>query len=348
VCGIGGAVGVRGEAEARRLAAALVGRMGHRGPDSSGEHLEPLAGGGFLSLAHTRLSIIDLTDAASQPMTDPDTGNVIVYNGEVYDFRDLRRGLEAEGVRFRSSSDTEVVIRGYARWGRGVLDRLRGMFAFAVWDAGRRELFCARDRFGIKPLYHCRGPGGEFCFCSEIRPLVATGMAGRTLDPDGLRSYLAFGSVQAPWTMLEGVRSLMPGEWLAVRDGRVSRGRYGGPLARPGPERHPETERTAVDRVASVLRESVALHLVADVPVGVFLSGGIDSSVVTALATEASAGVETFSLVFPGPSTRRPSTRAPWPVATRRSTARSSSASRISLGCSPTPSRPTISRPATG
>jgi len=294
VCGIGGAIGLRDRDSARRIAESLVRSMRHRGPDSSGIELLPLAEGAYLALAHTRLSIIDLSDAASQPMRDAETGNVLVYNGEIYNFSELRAELEASGARFRSASDTEVLLKGYARWGREVLQRLRGMFAFAIWDAPRHELFLARDPFGIKPLYWRASPGGGLSFASEVRALVAAGLAPSELDTDGLRSYLAFGSVQAPWTMLAGVSSLMPGEWLAFRDGRVERG-LSGPVSSPGGNAPGEL----VARVSSTLHESVKAHLVADVPVGVFLSGGIDSSVVTALATEVSPRVESFSIVFP-------------------------------------------------
>ena len=245
-------------------------------------------------------------------MCDPFTGNWITYNGEIYNYRELRNELGGNheplgqanevsgegGKGWRSRTDTEVLLKAYVRWGRNFLHRLRGMFAFAIWDGGERELFLARDRLGIKPLYYYAGEG-FFLFASEVRALLASGLVPRQVDPVAVWEYLAYQSVPAPRTIIEGVRMLPPGSWLTVdTDGRIAEGRYWDLLEHASPEARVATTADCRVRVEELLRESVALHLVSDVPLGAFLSGGIDSSAVVALMREAGAVPQTFSVVF--------------------------------------------------
>jgi asparagine synthase (glutamine-hydrolysing) len=270
----------------------------HRGPDDEG-----IVMCGAAVLGNTRLAVIDTSDAGHQPMHDPQTGNWITYNGETYNFKQLRNELESERQAWRSSSDTEVVLRAYGEWGVDAFRRLRGMFALALWDEQKRELVLARDPLGIKPLYYYRTEQ-LFIFASEVRALLASGLVPRTLSSAGVDSYLACGSVEAPLTIVDGVKQLLPGQYLQVRvddEGKVgvTRGEFGA--------RHREAEVSrsraeAVARLRSELEESVRLHLVSDVPLGVFLSGGIDSSAMVALTSRISGEPpRTFSVVFDEP-----------------------------------------------
>mgnify|MGYP000886456006 CR=1 FL=1 len=295
MCGIYGVVtsspaeASRFDAEAARLALA------HRGPDDSGR-FDGEAAGAHCTLVHTRLSIIDLSPGGHQPMPSGDGRYQVVFNGELYNHAEVRRELEALGVRFRSSSDTEVLVEAYARWGAAAIDRFRGMFAFAIWDTRLGTLFLARDRLGIKPLYLAELRGGGLAFASELRALLAAGAAPRKLSRDGLRSYLTWGSVAEPLTMIEGVRTLLPGTHATWQRGELCEKAYW--QLRPGPTVELSFDE-AVERVRPVLREAVKLRLVSDVPVGVFLSGGIDSSVLATLASQASGGrVQAFTVAF--------------------------------------------------
>ncbi len=291
--------------------------LAHRGPDDSGTVLlkepqpEPLE----IGLGHRRLAILDLSPLGHQPMQDPVTGNWIVFNGEIYNFRELRKELEAAGVEFKSHSDTEVILAAYRVWGERCLTRLGGMFAFALWDAPRKRLLLARDPMGIKPLYYHQSEQ-IFIFASEVRTLLGTGLVPRKADPTGVLSYLAFGSVYEPWTIVEGVSAVPPGHVLTVENGSVSSREYWNPLpslsrAEPEPrslerrslerrslERRSGNGATTVDQLPAVLRDAVLSHLVSDVPVGVFLSGGIDSSALVAVLSHNGVRANTFSLVF--------------------------------------------------
>ncbi|TFG94611.1 MAG: asparagine synthetase B, partial [Myxococcales bacterium] len=195
-------------------------RQAHRGPDGSGTFSTPGMGPGQVTLAHRRLAIIYLSAEASQPMRDPESGSVIVYNGEVYNFRELRRELEDAGRSFVSKCDTEVVLQAYAHWGDACLERLRGMFAFAIYDPRARRVLLARDRLGIKPLYtarvKCASGGDTILFASELRALLATGLLDRRLDPAGLASFVWNGFVVGPSTILRGVRRIAPATALAI------------------------------------------------------------------------------------------------------------------------------------
>jgi asparagine synthase (glutamine-hydrolysing) len=300
MCGIAGILGAERAASAR-VAEALAKALAHRGPDDHGVETLPVGSEGrSLTLVHRRLSIIDLSPLGHQPMFDPTTGNWIVYNGEIFNFRELRREREAGGDRFRSGSDTEVILKLYAAYGRNVLDRLCGMFALALWDESRRELLLAVDPVGIKPLYHCRAEDGSFLFASEVRALLASGVVSRSLDPVAVESYLSYGAVQAPNSIVRGVTSLHGGTYLRVQaDGVVSvPKRYWSPGFAPAAA--PSVEGAAVlPRLRELLRLVVRQHMVSDVPIGVFLSGGIDSSSIVALMHEVAPGaVNTFSVAF--------------------------------------------------
>jgi asparagine synthase (glutamine-hydrolysing) len=284
MCGIAG-----GTATSDETLAAMLARVAHRGPDGDGAWRE-----GGVALAHARLAVIDLSPDGRQPMTSPDGRFVISYNGELYNYRALRTALEASGERFATRSDTEVLLRLVAREGEGALAKLVGMFAFALWDRERRELLLARDRFGIKPLLWGAVPGG-LCFGSELRALEAHPGIDLGLDREALSQYLACLYVPAPLTMRRGIRKLPPGHYLKWRDGVVE-----GPVPwwqpRIAGERRLALE-AAVEETLPLLRQAVRDHLVADVPVGCFLSGGIDSSVVAALAAEI-APPRTFTMTF--------------------------------------------------
>jgi asparagine synthase (glutamine-hydrolysing) len=231
-------------------------------------------------------------------MHDAGTGNWLAYNGEIYNFQKIRPELEKLGHRFHSSGDTEVLLKAYGEWGEDCLGRLAGMFAFALWDARREKLFLARDRLGVKPLYYYAS-SGLFLFGSEIRALLAGGLVPRRLDMTGLASYLAFGAVQDPLTIIEGVRSLPPGHTLVWEKDHFDTRRYWSlaeAASRP-PATHAAGE--AVDTVRGLVQQAVSERLISDVPIGVFLSGGVDSSSLVAAASEASEkALETFSIVF--------------------------------------------------
>lgn len=278
MCGIAGAVGGATLDLARARAA-----LRHRGPDGEGTYEDPHQPAGA-RLVHTRLAIQDLSPSAAQPMTSADGRYVLAFNGEIYNFHELRADLESHGVRFRSRSDTEVLLEGWARHGADFLDRCRGMFAFALWDRHARSLWLVRDRLGVKPLYYTIRDGG-LAFASEVRTLVAAGTVPPRLAPAAVESFLAHGAVHDPLTAVEGVRSLPPGHILRYRDGEVSTRAFW---------RLPEVGETgagdrgrAVGEVRELLDTSVALRLVSDVPVAVLLSSGIDSSAVAALAAKA-------------------------------------------------------------
>jgi asparagine synthase (glutamine-hydrolysing) len=276
--------------------------LAHRGPDDSGTVLlkesqpEPLE----IGLGHRRLAILDLSPLGHQPMQDPVTGNWIVFNGEIYNFRELRKELEAAGAEFKSHSDTEVILAAYRVWGESCLTRLGGMFAFALWDTQRKRLLLARDPMGIKPLYYHQSEQ-TFVFASEVRTLLRTGLVPRKADSTGVLSYLAFGSVYEPWTIAEGVKAVPAGHILTVESGSVSSREYWNPLLSCSKdESQPRSGNGAAtaDRLPAILRDAVLSHLVSDVPVGVFLSGGIDSSALVAVLSHNGVRANTFSLVF--------------------------------------------------
>src|SRR5216683_1457132 len=258
--------------------------LAHRGPDDSGSIIirETIPEAVEIGLGNRRLAILDLSPLGHQPMQDPETGNWIVYNGELYNFREIREELEREGAQFVGNSDTEVLLRAYGRWGEDCLAKLRGMFGFAIWDARRHHLFLVRDPMGIKPLYYFSSER-YFLFASELRTLLGTGLAPRRLERAGLLNYLAFGSAYDPVTLVEGISSLPPGHSLVWNNGTLSQKTYWDlgnteeadsrdVSSNNGERQHIE------DELHAALAECIRMHMVSDVPVGVFLSGGIDSS----------------------------------------------------------------------
>ena len=260
--------------------------IAHRGPDGSGIWNHPREHVGF---AHRRLTIIDL-DTGEQPMTDL-SGNWITYNGEVYNYLELRREL---GGKFRTTSDTEVVLRAYEHWGAAALDHFKGMFAFALWDEREQTLFCARDRFGIKPFYYAV-VGRVLYFASEIKALLPF-LPGIQTDLDALKDYLSFQFCLGGKTLFQGVRELPPGHYLRVRDGNLELRRYWEVFYEPDFELSAET---FTARTRELIESSVSLHLRADVPVGAYVSGGFDSSAVAALASREEEGLAAFTGAFP-------------------------------------------------
>jgi asparagine synthase (glutamine-hydrolysing) len=289
MCGIFGLVGRADHELGERLADCLR----HRGPDDRGVWTSE--SGTPVTLVSTRLSIIDLSPAGHMPMSNEDGSAWIAYNGEMYSFGELRPELERHSHQFRSHSDTEVMLHSYEQWGADCLARFRGMFAFLIWDARRERLFAARDRLGIKPLYYAEA-GGTLLLGSELKAFLASGLVQAELDLEALHHYLTFYAVPAPLTMLKGVHALPPGHALTYENGRLEVAQYwdvppAAPLDAP-----PEEIRRELRRL---LEESTRLRMIADVPVGAFLSGGVDSSAVVALMTQISGErLKTFSVGF--------------------------------------------------
>lgn len=271
--------------------------MAVRGPDGAATWI---AKDGLLGLAHRRLAIIDLTDAAAQPMRDPATGNVVVFNGEIYNYRELKRELQAAGYRFRSDSDTEVLLHLYARHGESMVERLRGMFAFAIWDARAQKLLLARDPLGIKPLYYA-DDGKTLRFASQVKALVAGGVDGAP-SAAGMAGFFLWGHVPEPWTWADAVRAVPSGCMLSVERGK--------PVAAPrryfdlreeilAAEHSAPPSRDVIDEVLAAVEDSVRQHLVADVAVGAFLSSGRDSTLIATLAARHSGEpLRTLTLGF--------------------------------------------------
>ena len=268
-------------------------RMTHRGPDDDGVFAD-----GPIALAARRLAVIDPSAAGHQPMRSSDGRFWMVYNGEIYNQGELAQRLRARGVQLRGKSDSEVLLEMFAAEGKDALRRLRGMYAFAIWDTRNQELFCARDPFGIKPLYYTLAEGGnQLRFASERKALLGAGEVS-VIDPDALRRYLSFQYVPAPATMTPPVRSLPPGHFMVARlGGPVDVFRYWRPVLRPAKSPAVDTP----ERILAVLRESVTTHLRSDVPLGAFLSGGVDSAAICALAAESRPGMLTFTAGFARP-----------------------------------------------
>jgi asparagine synthase (glutamine-hydrolysing) len=299
MCGIAGVMFFAPTDPARAETAAVRMRdaLRHRGPDGEGVWRTAGTGRPTVAFAHVRLAIIDLSDAAAQPMEGV-AGGAITYNGEAYNFKELRQTLLREGATFRTSSDTEVVLRAYERWGETAVDRLEGMFAFGIWDAARQQLLLARDRLGIKPLYYYAG-AGFLVFASEIRALLATGLVPRRLDPTSLWHYLGYQTAPTPETLVADVRMLEPGHLLTVTAaGAIETRAYWNLLTSADPGARDATLEGARRRVGELLADAAASHLVSDVPVGVFLSGGIDSGAVVALLRAMGVTPRTFTVAF--------------------------------------------------
>ena len=301
MCGIAGFVGAGRRPVIERTIDAMTSAQRHRGPDHGGAIVIGAGSGTFVAFGSRRLAIIDHSAAGRQPMTNASATAWIVFNGEIYNFAALRAELTGAGYVFQSRTDTEVVLHGYEAWGtEGLLRRLRGMFAFAIWDVRRRRLLIARDRLGEKPLYYALARG-RLLFASELRAIVASGLVECTLSPAGTYAYLALGSVPAPLTIAEPIRALEPGQYAVMTSGHLDVTRYWS-LEEAASERLSVTvtENQAVEHLRELVREAVAMRTVSEVPAGVFLSGGIDSSAVLAAArASSSGGLKAHTLVFP-------------------------------------------------
>ncbi len=294
MCGICGELRFDGAPADLTAVQRMTARLERRGPDHGGAYAD-----GALGLGHRRLSIIDLSEKSNQPLVDQELGLALVFNGTIYNYRELRAELRGRGYHFFSEGDSEVILKAYREWGEACPERLLGMFAFAVWDMRKRALFLARDRFGIKPLYYTRD-GERFRFASSTQALLAGGGVDSTIDPVALHfQFTLHGVVPAPWTLLNGVRKLEPAHSLAIgADGRETLRRYWDLEATRRVEALTDAE--WVDAIHVALRNAVRRrHDVADVPVGVLLSGGLDSSLLVALLAEAGArDLRTFSVGF--------------------------------------------------
>ncbi|HEX5863619.1 MAG TPA: asparagine synthase (glutamine-hydrolyzing), partial [Casimicrobiaceae bacterium] len=289
MCGISGYLS--DDPRARDALPGMTAALAHRGPDADGFHFD-----GPLGLGHRRLSVIDLA-GSRQPLLSADREVAVVFNGEIYNFRELRRELTAAGHAFATQGDGEVLVHGWRQWGRALLDRLSGMFAFALWDRGRRELFLARDHLGVKPLYYA-WHRGALVFGSEIKALLPFPGLPRTLDLDALALFLECQYIPAPHSIYAAIRKLPAGHWLSVRDGKLTTGAFWRPTYVP---KHALVSATAVEAIDAELRRSVGSMLVADVPLGAFVSGGVDSGLIAAMATQLSGrAIDTFNLGFTG------------------------------------------------
>lgn len=291
MCGIAGKLYLdRSRSVSRDDMAAMAGTLAHRGPDGEGIWVD-----GQIGLAHRRLSIIDLRTVAAQPMSNEDGTVWVTFNGEIYNFHELRKELESHGHVFRTNSDTEVIVHAYEQYGRDCVGQFRGMFAFAVWDTRARTLFIARDRIGKKPVFYY-SDGQRFLFASEIKALLTDPSVPVEVNPVALDHYLAFGYVPTPLTVFTGIRKLAAAHWLEIRDGKTEMGRYW--KLRYTPKRKLSLQ-DAVAELHWRFAEAVRLRLVSDVPLGAFLSGGIDSSaVVASMAQAMNRPVRTFCVGF--------------------------------------------------
>ncbi|TVQ85346.1 MAG: asparagine synthase (glutamine-hydrolyzing) [Chromatiaceae bacterium] len=299
MCGIAGLLCWQQTAD-RTIVQAMIDRQIHRGPDAGGiEALGPLV------LGHRRLAIIDVTPENDQPLCDRQGDLTIVFNGEIYNFRELRAELQAAGALFRTRGDTEVILEAYRAWGTGCLERFNGMFAFALWDAREQQLFLARDRVGEKPLFYAQLADAGLAFASEPRALRAHPAVGGTVDPIGLAHYLTLNYSIGEHSLLAGVRRLPPGHYLIARRGHPPREyRYWDLAACFRAKRRFASIQAAAEELTDLIDDAVRMRLVSDVPLGAFLSGGVDSSAVAAAMAKAvpAEQVQTFSVGFGVPT----------------------------------------------
>jgi asparagine synthase (glutamine-hydrolysing) len=285
MCGIAGVLNFTGAPVPAPLLNRMTDALAHRGPDGRGIYV-----GGAIGLGHRRLAILDLTAAAAQPMANKDGTLRIAYNGELYNHLELAADLRARGHRYRSRSDTETVLHAYEEWGEACLQRFDGIFAFALWDAPRRRLLLARDRFGVKPLYY-RLTAQALWFASEVKGLLAVRDLEVRVCPEALGEYFTFQNVLTDRTLFDGVRLLPPATTLIVEEGQVRQSRYWElPLAR-----NAWTEADAADAVRAAFQRAVERQLMSDVPVGAYLSGGMDSASITAVASRRIPRLMTFT-----------------------------------------------------
>ena len=296
MCGIAGILNLDGRPVDRGTLEKMTNIIAHRGPDSAGHWIQ-----GNIGLGHRRLSIIDLSHAADQPMTSQAGSEVIVFNGEIYNYRELARDLEARGMGCRTHSDTEVILNLYRLHGTDCLRYLRGMFAFVIWDAERKQLFAARDRVGIKPLYYLLSKQA-FVFGSEIKAVAASGYSAMKMSLNAFSGFVRFLVVPQPDSIFEDIKKLEPGHFMLINaEGRVHKEAYWSPGGFVN-DAESLTDESWAERLTRELQASVAYHMVADVPVGAFLSGGLDSSAVVSLMREHAPdqSIDAFSIGFPG------------------------------------------------
>jgi asparagine synthase (glutamine-hydrolysing) len=331
MCGIAGIINIReNEVQQARSLKSMTNRMVHRGPDDEGfllidkkgrcrsflgddtpvndpacssvpgypqTHIKSAFGDlSQVALGHRRLSIIDLSPYGHQPMCTPDFRYWMVYNGEIYNFREITIELNGEGIKLFGNSDSEVLINAYAKWGERCLQKFNGMFAFAIWDNREKTLFCARDRIGIKPFYYTIQQG-QFIFASDIKTIIASDLYRPEPDMEGLYLAMAFGMAPRPKTAFKGVVALDQAHWMRIhQDGRIEKEPYWSiPI---GTQKHNMSEGEAIDLLEEQLTASVKRRLVADVPVGTFMSGGIDSTTISAIASELHPGIKAFTLAY--------------------------------------------------
>jgi asparagine synthase (glutamine-hydrolysing) len=310
MCGIAGFVGIGQRPVIERSIHAMTAAQRHRGPDDGGVAVIGAGSGMFAALGSRRLAIIDRSAAGRQPLTNARSSAWIVFNGEIYNFAALRTELAGAGYVFQSRTDTEVVLHGYEAWGiEGLLRRLRGMFAFAIWDTHRRRLLLARDRLGEKPLYYAL-VGGRLLFASELRAIVASRLVECALSAAGTYAYLALGAVPAPLTIADPIRALESGQYAILAGGRLEVTRYWS--LEEAASHHLSTsvaKSEAIAHLREVVTQAVSMRTVSEVPAGVFLSGGIDSTAVLAAARSGSSGrLRAHTLIFP----EEPGGEAPW------------------------------------
>lgn len=292
MCGIAGIYNYNREPVSANLLQRMTDVVAHRGPDGEGHYTD-----GPLGLGHRRLAIIDLTPAAHQPMGNEDGSVVIVYNGELYNFQKLRVTLEGAGHRFHSRSDTEVILHAYEEWGEGCLDRFNGHFAFAIWDSRKERLFLARDRYGVKPLYYYFD-GKAFVFASEVKSILVHPRVRRAVSYAALNEYFTFQNVLSDLTLFEGIRMLSAGSYLVVdaHVGKPSQHQYWDFRFSPEPLEISEAE--AAEELYRLFAQAVNRQLMSDVPVGAYLSGGMDSASITAVARRQIGRLRTFTCGF--------------------------------------------------
>lgn len=296
MCGIAGII-ARDESIVRRALPSMVTAQRHRGPDDAGEDHARL-GDFHVGLGHARLSIIDLSPTGHQPMVHPGTGDRLIFNGEIYNFAVLKAELEARGARFVGHSDTEVLLHALATWGPACISRLQGMFAFAFHDVRQQRLILARDSIGIKPLYFAELTQGGMVFASEVRAILSTGLVARQVDPRGIAGLLAYGAVQRPATIFRAIRDLPPGHFEVLNAAGGSLKRTAERFWRPPAIRTNTTVLATIDSVRSTVDAAVRDHLVSDVPVGLFLSSGLDSTIVAGVAARHAKRLRSFTVGF--------------------------------------------------
>jgi asparagine synthase (glutamine-hydrolysing) len=290
MCGIAGIINLNHQPVAHNQIKAMTDVIAHRGPDGEGQYID-----GYVGLGHRRLAIIDLSPAGHQPMQTRDGRYIITYNGEIYNFKELRIQLEALGYQFRSYTDTEVVLNAYAQWGPQCLEKFNGMFAFAIWDKLRHQLFLGRDRYGIKPLYYFNSIN-TFVFASEVKAIIASGVYSASLDKEGLLEYLTFQNFFTDKTLFQNIKILMPGHYAYVDlKGDFHKNQYWdfnfcGSLK--------ISEKEAIEETDRLFKQAVHRQLVSDVPVNAYLSGGIDSGAITIIASKLLPHMRTFTVGF--------------------------------------------------